>query len=291
MSKRKKRKNTIKKEIYTVLSGFFKAGKGRSRKEDKKKGLDKDKIYSEKTYHNYLEISKGYADWIREKHPECRHLKQTKAYINDWIQDMIDRKLAPGTIAVRKTALMKLFQVDSGEYLSPPPRYRSLNKRSRYEVEYDKHISKEKEAYWARINEALGLRRSELKRITGKDLQQDENTGKYYLEVTRGTKSGKPREAEILDETGEIIKLLQMAGDRPAFANIPKPFDCHHYRGNYAKKLYNKYARPLNEIPKKDRYYMRREYKGVILDKKAMQIVSNALGHDRLSVIAQSYLY
>ena len=46
-----------------------------------------------------------------------------------------------------------------------------------------------------------------------------------------------------------------------------------------------------NDIPPKERYIMRKERAGEVYDKQAMEIVSKNLGHNRISVIAQSYLY
>ena len=45
------------------------------------------------------------------------------------------------------------------------------------------------------------------------------------------------------------------------------------------------------DIPKKERYVMRKDRAGEVLDKLAMEITSRMLGHSRINVIAQSYLY
>lgn len=45
------------------------------------------------------------------------------------------------------------------------------------------------------------------------------------------------------------------------------------------------------DIPARERYIMRKERAGEVYDKLAMEIVSKNLGHNRISVIAQSYLY
>jgi len=51
-----------------------------------------------------------------------------------------------------------------------------------------------------------------------------------------------------------------------------------------------KHARPLDKIPKKERYCCRSDLKGVWYDKKAMLIASSALGHNRISIIAAHYI-
>jgi hypothetical protein len=64
--------------------------------------------------------------------------------------------------------------------------------------------------------------------------------------------------------------------------------DVHHYRSEYASTLYRKLAR--QEIPKAERYCCRGDLKGTWYDKAAMKEVSEALGHSRISVIAEHYL-
>lgn len=46
----------------------------------------------------------------------------------------------------------------------------------------------------------------------------------------------------------------------------------------------------IAEIPKCDRYYCKKDKKGIWYDKEAMKITSRALGHNRISVIAGHYL-
>lgn len=66
--------------------------------------------------------------------------------------------------------------------------------------------------------------------------------------------------------------------------------DIHSYRADYATAIYLTNARPLDQIPKCDRYYCRKDKKGIWYDKEAMKITSKALGHSRISVIAEHYL-
>lgn len=281
------KKNTIKDEVYQRLSKMFKEGKGRNRHEDKKHGLDRQYIYSERTYRTYMNEAKHFRLWISENHPECRHLRDCRKYVNEYLQSLIDDGKSAYTITTRKAALVKLFGVDYSAFMETPSRYRRNITRSRYETEYDKHISAKTEAYWAKITSATGLRISELTRIRGTDIKQIGEL--YYLHVQRGTKGGRDRYALVLD--ADVAKQIELAGDRPAFPSVPKAFDNHHYRGEYAKRLYNIYARPADDIPPENRYIMRADRKGTILDKKAMKSVSECLGHNRISVIAQHYLY
>lgn len=71
---------------------------------------------------------------------------------------------------------------------------------------------------------------------------------------------------------------------------IKNRMDEHAYRREYAQKKYEQLARSVEELPRKERYICRKDKKGVVYDKKAMRKVSNNLGHERISVIAQSYI-
>ena len=284
-------KNRIKHEAYLRLTKCFNDGKGKSRKEDKKTGLTKGRIYTDKTYHDYVKISKTFADWVRNRYPETKHLKQTKKYVNEYLQDMIDRGLSPYTIATRKAALMKLFGADSGDFVSVPKRARENITRSRLSAERDKHLSDEKRKYYEKITDSIGCRRSELTRVRGSDLRYDKKSGKYFVYFHSGTKGGRSRYAEILDASGEIVEMFKLSGDRLICPNVSGAYDNHARRAVYAQRLYKKYARPVDQIPKEDRYVMRGDMKGVVLDRRAMKYVSQSLGHNRESVFAGHYAY
>ena len=55
--------------------------------------------------------------------------------------------------------------------------------------------------------------------------------------------------------------------------------------------MYDKYARKEKDIPPNERYVMRKDRAGEVFDRFAMAVASKNLGHNRISVIAQSYLY
>ena len=129
-------------------------------------------------------------------------------------------------------------------------------------------------------------------RITSDDLFFED--GKAYLNVTKGTKGGKARVVEIMgaseEETRDIVEFIQSKKGR-LFTKLHTNYDNHHYRGTYAMRLYMHYARNEKDIPRADRYIMRKDRAGETYDKRAMAIVTKNLGHNRIDVIAQSYLY
>lgn len=292
---KKKQKNTIKDDIFRRLNGMLQEGMGRSRQEDKKAGIDQDYIYSSKTYETYKREAKHFADWVKKEHPEVLHLKDLNPYANDYLQSQIDAGLSAWTITTRKAAIAKTLGIPYGDMIATPSRNRSDITRSRAAVSRDKHISDATEARLAMLTAATGLRRRELVKITGDALKFDSKSGKPFLHITEGTKGGKERTAWIIgstqEETDEVVKFFQNAGRLRVCPHVSEAYDNHHYRAEYAKRYYNRIARPAERIPKEDRYIMRKDRAGEVLDKRAMRAVSKALGHNRIDVIAASYLY
>ena len=92
------------------------------------------------------------------------------------------------------------------------------------------------------------------------------------------------------EETEDIVKFIQSKKGR-LFPKLHTNYDNHFYRASYAMRLYQHYARSEKDIPRADRYIMRKDRAGETYDKRAMAIVTKNLGHNRIDVIAQSYLY
>lgn len=291
---KKRAKNTIKDEIYNRLSKLFKAGNGRSRNVDKRNGVDREYIYSSKTYKTYHNECKRFAVWCRKTHPEVRHLKECKKYVNEYLTYQISSGKSPWTLTTQKAALAKLYGVDYASFIATPPRERSKIKRSRNPVSRDKNISANTEKFLSTITSATGLRRNELCKITGDALRYD-SSGRPFLHITRGTKGGKIRDAVIIgatpEETEYIVGLFKSAGKMKLLPKVSSAYDNHRYRAEYAKRLYQHFARNIDEIPKKERIYLRKDRKGEILDQSCLMYISSCLGHSRLDILYSNYLY
>ena len=289
----KQKTKKLKDQVYERLEPMHQEGRGRSKAEDKKNGISSRYIYSSTTYQTYKKESKNFCDFLQKEHPEVKNLDEGQQYVNEWLQSLIDQDFSPWSISTKKAALTKLYQVPAGTFMETPARERAKIKRSRYDVVGDRHISEQTEKKFAKLTSATGLRRAELTKITGDALFQE--GGRWYLKVTKGTKGGRSRTVEILGkdetETMEIVQLFQEKGKLKVCPKLPKHYDNHHFRSVYANRIYSKYARPLQFIPKDKRYWMRKERAGQCLDRDAMLITSENLGHSRIDVIAQSYLY
>lgn len=289
----KEKSKSLKTQVYDKVLKMYQEGQGRSKFQDKKDGISNKFIYSSSTYQTYKRESKLFISWLEKEHPEISQLKDAEQYVNQYLEYLIKEDYSPWSVSTKKAALSKIFQVPAGTFIQTPTRERAKIKRSRYQSSLDKNISKETEEYYSKITSATGLRRAELLKITGDALY--EKDGKFYIKIEKGTKGGRPRVAEVIGkddaETQEIVNLFKEKGKLRVVSSVPKHLDNHYYRGQYAKRAYNRYARPEKFIPQGKKYIMRKDRAGEVLDRDAMLITSRYLGHNRVDVIAQSYLY
>lgn len=172
--------------------------------------------------------------------------------------------------------------------LDPTPiRHRTDITRSRTAAQRDKNFNAENRKEFIEFCKGAGLRKSELDCLRGDQLLH--KNGQYYIAVNRGAKGGRYREAPIISNVEEIVSRIRNSGDGKVWDYVPD-LDVHFLRSEYCCTIYKKHARPLEDIPKKERYICRDDLKGVIYDKKAMLIASQCLGHNRISVMAGHYL-
>lgn len=274
------------------LQSMFNAGFDSNRSNDKTNADTQNKIYSKNTFKTYKRQFTYFADWLAEAHKEAYTLADARQYVDEYLLHLIELERSAYSITTAKAALAKVFQTEATQFIDTPPRERANIKRSRDVAVRDSNISKKTETKLALFSSAVGLRRKEMMSIESKDLFFD--NGKAYLNVTKGTKGGKARIVEICGtsegETKMIVEWIQ-SREGKLFPKLNTNYDNHYYRAVYAQRIYDRYKREEKDIPSKQRYIMRKERAGEVYDKLAMEIVSRNLGHNRISVIAQSYLY
>lgn len=290
--KAQQKKVSYRKTARLRLQAMLKAGLGSERSKDKAEADTKNKIYSKATFETYKQQFRHFADWLDKAHPEAFTLEDARGFVDEYLRHLIELERSAYSISTAKAAIAKIMGVEATQFIATPPRLRADIKRSRGVAERDKHISDKKEEELARFTSATGLRRKEMTMITAEDLFFE--NGQAYLNVTKGTKGGKSRVAKIVgkteEETKDIVKWIQSKEGR-LFNKLSSNYDNHYYRATYANRLYNQLKRDIADIPTEDKYIMRKDRAGEVYDKQAMLHVSKALGHNRISVIAQSYLY
>lgn len=273
---------------------------GESKYKAKKDGTAKNKIYSWQTYKSYMKQANEFTRYCKEKH-QCKTLDECRTYVDEWLKNGIDRGLSAYTQKLNACSLAKLYSCSSSDFgVRTDVRHRVNITRSRGEKVRDKHFSEEKNKELVEFCKSTGLRREELKCLTGDKLICED--GVYKILVNSGSKGGRPRKAPVIGNIDLVVDLMKKAGINKVFEKIKSGADIHSYRSYYATSLYKSLARPIESIPydkvnkgtgrsyQSEVYVCRADLKGVKYDKVAMLEVSKALGHNRISVIAEHYL-
>ena len=125
----------------------------------------------------------------------------------------------------------------------------------------------------------------------------------YFTHVRNG-KGGRERLSPIVGpDAAQIIERLQNTpGEEKVWQHVHQSADIHGYRAEYATAIYKAHAREIQDIPydrvnrgtgrkyQSEVYTCRKDEAGRKLDKAAMLVCSKALGHNRISVVADNYI-
>ena len=265
---------------------------GKSKHQVKLNGKDyKGKIFSKVTFSTYERECIAFGNWCRDTYG-CRKITDDRTYVEAYLKRSIEHGYSSWTIRLRASALAKLYGCGIQDFnVEVPKRKRKEIKRSRNPT---KGFSEKRN--WMIVNfcKGTGLRRHELLELKANNYVETNNRAFVY--VTSG-KGGKPRYAYVLPEYRELVeecfRNAVKAGKDKVFEkqDIKVRMPVHRYRALYAQSLYGCICRPIDKIPRKERYYCRKDKAGIIYDKKALLLVSRNLGHNRCDVVASNYLY
>ena len=298
---------SLTKQIQDIFDS--KLAIGESKYQDKLEGkktfnditaLTQDKIYSWATYKSYMKQANYFAKYCKEQYG-CRTLDECKPYINEWLQKQIEEGKSAYTQKLRACSLAKLYNCKSTDFIKTEVRNRENISRSRGVKVRDKHFAEHKHKDLVEFCRATGLRRKELRVLTGDKLVYKKEEDKYYIKVNVGSKGGRERLAPVIGNVKIVVERMKSVGINKVFDKVPLAADIHSYRADYATAIYNAHARPIDELKLKcnlgvkggntgDVYVCRGDLKGVVYDRKAMKVASKALEHNRISVIAAHYI-
>lgn len=257
-------------------------------------------IYSYETYYTYKKQSLHFLQWCRDNKGvgSCIELKKLQKYAPEYLEDCEKRGLSPYSIATRRAALSKLF--DTEIHHTTVTKGHEI-KRSRLPVENDKGFSEKNNADLVLLCRATGGRRSDILKITPEAFFTDKN-GLLWVRIEQ-SKGGKDRKAPILPQYRSDLEdlIARSKQNTPIIAKISHHADIHGYRREYAQQLYKTVrsderlkTQILQELPERretaqgEVYYGRGN--GFQGKRDNIYIVSQSLGHNRLSVSVRHYL-
>lgn len=262
------------------------------------RAITSNKIYSWETYKTYIKQANYFANYCKNEFG-CRTLDECRPYVNTWLQKNIDEGKSAYTQKTRASALAKIYNCSTNDFIKTQVRHREDITRSRGVKVRDKHFSEVKNSDLVAFCRSTGLRRAELKALTGDKLVYKQEEDKYYINVNSASKGGRERLAPITGDFNSIVEKMTSAGTGKVFDKIPQGADIHSYRADYATAIYKEHERPIDQLNVNlgvkggntgDAYICRGDLKGTIYDRKAMELATKALGHNRISVVASNYI-
>lgn len=307
-------KRSLHQQVYDNLQA--REGFGRSKHDDKVLGLTDKYIYSYSTMKSYLKAGHVFVDWCKD--PEqwqkiktdlghtAKTLDDLRPYVADWIKDQADRGLSAYTIKMRLSAMSKMY----GERfeIKTPSVAREEITRSRRDVVRDAHFSESRNSDLVNVCRCVGFRRMELQKCRASDLVKTQEG--FFVRITG--KGGRSRLSPVVGSPAEVTSAVEWIRGSSGENHVPGAMDVHSYRAEYACRVYAQYARPIetlrgqridytaltgkvhrdgSRIYKSAVYACRGDQKGVCFDRQAMIKASQALGHNRESVVGEHYLY
>lgn len=233
MAKKRIRKPTITQEILSSAAKHLQ------------------KYQHDLTRKQYLRDVKRYVKFCRE-HFDSRTFDDCKGHIQDYCDYLKKKGYTASTIHTYLSPICSLFEVDLSKIEKPVRHVANYQKgRNTPMIDAKNDISNPDWGYIVDFERKTGIRRDELKRLTGKDFQYDES-GRACVLVRRG-KGGKRQMQRILEKDISFIRsyFTSVAPDERIFNEkyFQNNLNFHHLRAECAREYYYEQLRRIRENP------------------------------------------
>lgn len=256
------------------------------------------KIFSDKTFENYMDRNINFGKWARDN-IKVRWLSEIKEnhleIVNKYIDFLeLEQGISFYTIHGYVSAITMLLHTNNSDYDLPEKNYKNIKKNRKDPDAPIEGFNHDKHKELIRFIKATGLRNIELRKLRPEQIIKD-NWGRVFIKIMANqAKGGRPRIVfPILSDADwvyEYAKFKQNKGEDRVFSKkageLPKRTPYHPCRAVFAERKYMEAEKShgTGEI------YTRRG-DGRKFDKGALQIVSENLGHNRLGICIQNYLW
>ena len=216
---------SLRQQAYEKLTSM--QAFGESKRQAKKDGTYKEKIFSYSTYDTYWQHIKKYVSWCEKEHPDVTTLKKARKYVPEWLAMRVSgtdgngKHLSAWTIQTEEASLNKLFHIspDDPEHFKPPVRHRSDIVRSRVEVVRDSTFSVTNNDALIRFAKCTGARRSVMEKLEGRDY--------FTKEMIREKIASYMAKDKLTDAERKDLKAL-----KEAMEFFPDQSDFVHHRND-----------------------------------------------------------
>ena len=273
LGEKKKEAQKDAREIYLAIHGNL-------------KGYNAAKTYTIRSINTaiaYRKCGKLFAEWLKDEKGINKINLVTPELAGEYLQHR-DKELSAWTVKQDMAAINKIFRFNlNSKELNLKDRKLTDIKRSRKGPDSNRPglLFKCKEQIF--FIRACGCRRDSVTRVTYSDVVFKDNLAVGVKLIEKG---GKKRTAPVLEvyqkEFTELVNKHSLHPDKNIFKVFDNHVAAHYYRADYAKNLYKElYNKISNE--------KNGTYKGY--DKEVLKQVSKAIGHNRVNVVVDNYMY
>lgn len=231
----------------------------------------------------YRNSGEQFAAWLKEEKSINKIKLVTRELAGEYLKQRQEKGLSAWTLKKDLAAINKIFDFNlTSKELDLKERKLINIKRSRSGPDKSRPGLIEKYREQIMLINSCGCRRSSVTRVEYQDIVFKDNIAVAVKLIEKG---GKARTAPVLtseqqDFTAMIEKYCNSKDN--IFNDFDNHVEAHFYRANYAKSLYKElYVKKGSELNP--------QYKGY--DAIVLGEVSKALGHNRLNVVVNNYLY
>lgn len=206
------------------------------------------------TQKNYRKWLTAYIIYCREHH-NCKTHSECMKHIQDY-SDYLQEQGYPATTIHNYLAAVCSFYGVPMNLITKPIRHTAEYTKSRSDngkvIRADNNPDNPRYAHTVDFQKVVGIRTSELAKLEGRDLYEDESG--YLCVFVKDGKGGKDTLQRILPEDEEFIRSYFNIGEKEKVfqpIELSNSIDYHHIRAENAKRCYEYY---LNRINTEDGY-------------------------------------
>jgi integrase len=203
----------VKNALNTVFTP------GRSRHDDKARGLADGRVYSFGTMRKYVEDGTRFARWVRSEYGvrDIRHI--TPAMARAYIDHLAAKERSGGYLGRVQSAIGKLSVALHGERWDlgagwhsdrRPERAYTPDQARQIEADIRQNARDKQPADVVKLQRIAGLRCEEAVRLRAQDIDSERCT----IRADKGTKGGRPRTVRLDPRHGDYLASLKERAER-----------------------------------------------------------------------------
>lgn len=202
-----------------------------------------------KTYNRCFSL---FVKYCRQTHPDCKSNTEAVQYVQEYADHLMRTGYTASTIHTYIAAVCSFYSIDL-DNIKKPRRHTADNLRGRSHNDRfernDNDLHNPKYARLVEFQRAVGIRRSELKRLRGNDITTDEDD--HLCVIVKRGKGGKYQLQRILPYNEEFVKSYfdGKTSDEKIFSSdeMKNKLNLHSLRAECARNTYYYHLNKIKE--------------------------------------------